>query len=157
MRLHTTTLQVSTATRFMLIVVMLLVNCYSSSNLIANEPIGRAFTEAERLFQQDPRWLGADAALSIPLSKGRILWLFGDTFVATSNAHMRSESEMVRNTIVPFLVSMGLDREKAAKIMSETGIVPTVRPETIDVARFVELANRCVETTTHCVSPEEPS
>jgi hypothetical protein len=83
----------------MLIFLMLLVVCYSSSNLIANEPIGRAFIEAERLFHQDSRWLGADAALSIPLSKGRILWLFGDTFVATSNSHIRSESEMVRNTV----------------------------------------------------------
>ncbi|MDZ7769619.1 MAG: DUF4185 domain-containing protein [Woeseiaceae bacterium] len=62
-------------------------------------PMGRAFTEAEMLFQRDPRWLGADAALSVPLSEDRILWLFGDTFVATSNAHVRSESEMVRNTV----------------------------------------------------------
>ena len=60
---------------------------------------GRAFVEADRLFHRDPRWLGADAALSVPLSKDRTLWLFGDTFVATSNANLRSESEMVRNTV----------------------------------------------------------
>ncbi len=55
--------------------------------------------EAERLFHQDPRWLGGDGALSIRLSNDRILWLFGDTFVATSNAHVRTESKLVRNTI----------------------------------------------------------
>jgi len=99
MRFHTKTHQDRMPKRLTQIVVMLLAISYSSSNLIANEPTGRAFTEAEMLFHQDPRWLGADAALSIPLSKGRILWLFGDTFVATSNAHVRSESEMVRNTV----------------------------------------------------------
>lgn len=63
------------------------------------EPGGRAFTEAEVLFHQDPRWLGADAALSIPLTEERTLWLFGDTFITTSRAKLRSESEMVRNTV----------------------------------------------------------
>ena len=60
---------------------------------------GRAVPEADRIFRQEPRWLGADAALSIPLSENRILWLFGDTFVATSDTHLRSESEMIRNTV----------------------------------------------------------
>jgi hypothetical protein len=61
--------------------------------------MGRAFNEAEDLFRQDPRWLGADAALSVPLGNGRAVWLFGDTFVAKTDAHVRSESDMVRNTI----------------------------------------------------------
>jgi len=64
-----------------------------------SRPTAGAFTEAETLFQGNPRWLGADAALSIPLGKDRTVWLFGDTFVAKSNANVRSESEMVRNTI----------------------------------------------------------
>src|ERR1041385_7510210 len=62
-------------------------------------PTGRAFVEADRLFHQDPRWLGADAALTVPLSKGRTLWLFGDTFVAESRANLRSQSKMVRNSV----------------------------------------------------------
>ncbi|MCZ6670561.1 MAG: hypothetical protein O6947_05985 [Acidobacteria bacterium] len=65
----------------------------------ANGDLGRSFSEAEGLFHQNPLWLGADAALSIPLDSDRTLWLFGDTFVATSEAHSRSQSEMVRNTI----------------------------------------------------------
>lgn len=45
----------------------------SSFNPSMSAPNGRAFTEADILFQRDPRWLGADAALSVPLSEGRIL------------------------------------------------------------------------------------
>ena len=66
---------------------------------IASGITGRAFAEAERLFHQDPRWLGGDGALSIPLSNERILWLFGDSFISTSNEHVRTEARLVRNTI----------------------------------------------------------
>lgn len=69
------------------------------SQTVSGNSAGRPFAEAERLFRADPRWLGADGALSVPISEGRILWLFGDTFVATSNAHLRTESEMLRNTV----------------------------------------------------------
>jgi hypothetical protein len=71
----------------------------AASDPTSSLPAGRAFTEAEVLFHRDPRWLGADAALSIPLGDGRTIWLFGDTFIAKSNAHVRSESAMVRNTV----------------------------------------------------------
>ncbi len=66
---------------------------------VASRPTGRAFVEAERLFHQDPRWLGGDGALSIRLSDNRILWLFGDSFIAISSAHVRPESKLVRNTV----------------------------------------------------------
>jgi hypothetical protein len=65
----------------------------------APHPTGFAFEEAEPLFHRDPRWLGADAALSIPLGEERTLWLFGDSFIATSDAHTRRESRMVRNSV----------------------------------------------------------
>ncbi|MCJ7531948.1 MAG: DUF4185 domain-containing protein [Anaerolineales bacterium] len=85
--------------RLLLILLSLAVVSCLSIGCIASRPAGRAFVEAERLFHQDPRWLGGDGALSIRLSDSRILWLFGDTFVATSNARMRSESKLVRNTV----------------------------------------------------------
>jgi len=66
---------------------------------IAKGPTGSAFVEADRLFHQDPRWLGGDGALSIRLSDNRILWLFGDSFIATSNTRVRTESMLVRNTV----------------------------------------------------------
>ncbi len=65
---------------------------------------------ADALFHRDPRWLGADAAYSIPLGRDRTLWLFGDTFVATSGANVRQESKMVRNTVA---VQTGLDPSSA--------------------------------------------
>lgn len=58
-----------------------------------------AWPEADALFHRDPRWLGADAAYSVELGPGRILWLFGDTFVATTDRHVRSEAAFVRNSV----------------------------------------------------------
>jgi hypothetical protein len=60
---------------------------------------GSAWPEADRLFHRDPRWLGADAAFSVDLGSERVLWLFGDTFVATSARNVRRESRMVRNSL----------------------------------------------------------
>jgi hypothetical protein len=87
------------ATRLMLNLFLgAAIACSSPHSACGSSP-GRAFTEAERIFHGDPRWLGADAALSVPISENRILWLFGDSFVATTNAHVRTESDMVRNTV----------------------------------------------------------
>ena len=100
MKLQTTGNQCRMAARFMwMILVTLSAIACSESQPTLHRPEGRAFTEAEVLFHRDPRWLGADAALSVPLGNGRTVWLFGDTFIAKSNAHVRSESEMVRNTV----------------------------------------------------------
>jgi hypothetical protein len=75
------------------------------------ENTGRSWVEAEALFRKDPRWLGADAALTIPLDADRTLWLFGDTFIATSNANLRTESTMIRNTVA---VQTGMDPRTAS-------------------------------------------
>jgi hypothetical protein len=65
----------------------------------APPPPSQRWPEADALFRREPRWLGADAAFSVPMGDGRILWLFGDTFVARTPANVRSQSTMVRNTI----------------------------------------------------------
>jgi hypothetical protein len=54
---------------------------------------------ADDLFHQDPRWLGGDGAYTIDLGADRSLWLFGDSFIATSDAHTRKESAFVRNSV----------------------------------------------------------
>jgi len=99
MRLRIKPYQSRVPVRLLLILVALAAVACLSIGCIASGPTGRAFPEAERLFHQDPRWLGGDGALSVRLSDNRILWLFGDTFVATSNALVRSESKLVRNTV----------------------------------------------------------
>lgn len=55
--------------------------------------------EAEVVFHSDPRWLGGDGATSVNLDHGRILWLFGDSFVDLSGTGSRGASSLVRNTI----------------------------------------------------------
>lgn len=72
---------------------------------------GKNWDEAEALFRSDPRWLGSDVSYSIDLDDGRVFWLFGDTFVATSSANVRRESTMVRSTVA---VQTGRDPSKAS-------------------------------------------
>src|SRR6185369_2181801 len=69
-----------------------------------------AWPEADRLFHQDVRWLGSDAAYSIPLGPDRILWLFGDSWVAPPGRPHRRDAQMVSNTIG---VQQGADPSRA--------------------------------------------
>ncbi len=59
----------------------------------------RAWPAADRLFRQDPLWLGADDAHSVDLGKGRVLWLFGDTLVRAGTSDDRSRAHLIRNSI----------------------------------------------------------
>ena len=58
-----------------------------------------AWHTADRLFRTDPLWRGGDAAYSVDLGEGRVLWLFGDSFVGEGPDNTRSGRRMVRNTI----------------------------------------------------------
>jgi hypothetical protein len=73
--------------------------------------VAAGWPEADRLFHRNPRWLGADAAFSVDLGGERVLWLFGDTFVATGAHRVRRESRMVHNSIA---VQRGLDPSAAS-------------------------------------------
>lgn len=53
---------------------------------------------ADRLFHSDPRWLGGDAAYTIPLGPDRVLWLFGDTFIGDGK-QKRADSSFIRTSI----------------------------------------------------------
>ena len=66
--------------------------------------------EADRLFRQDPRWLGSDDAYTVDLGGGRILWLFGDTFIGDGPASTRRTSAFIRNSIG---IQQGQDPTKA--------------------------------------------
>jgi hypothetical protein len=94
-----------------LILVGLSTFACSSSHHAQGGSAGQAFSDADVLFHRDPRWLGADAALSVPLADNRTLWLFGDTFIAKSAKHQRSDSTMVSNTIS---IQTGADPRTAA-------------------------------------------
>jgi len=55
--------------------------------------------QADRLFRSDPLWLGGDAAFSVDLGHGRVLWLFGDSFIATKPGQTRRQAAFVRNSV----------------------------------------------------------
>src|SRR5579883_2953854 len=57
------------------------------------------WTEANALFQNDPDWLGADGAYSVDLGGGRVLWVFGDTFVAKDGSRDRGNAYFIRNSV----------------------------------------------------------
>jgi hypothetical protein len=75
--------------------------------LLAQENAGGGFLEvevqpwedAQRLFRGDPHWLGGDGASSADLGGGRVLWLFGDSFVNLSATGSRRDATMVRNSV----------------------------------------------------------
>ena len=58
-----------------------------------------AWREADRLFHRDPRWVGADVASSVDLGRGRILWLFGDTWIDHSGVGTRRGARMISNSV----------------------------------------------------------
>ena len=66
---------------------------------------GAAWVEADQLFR-DARWRGSDDAYSVPLGGDRVLWLFGDTFVARPGSPTRVGSAFIRNSVA---VQTGLD------------------------------------------------
>jgi hypothetical protein len=59
----------------------------------------KRWPEAERLFRSDPRWLGGDGASSVDLKWGRVLWLFGDSFINEAGTRTRHDADLVRNSI----------------------------------------------------------
>jgi hypothetical protein len=93
--------------------VVLLAACGRGSPAPPTVPglTAQPWPEADALFHQDPQWLGADGAYSTDLGGGRVLWLFGDTFVATSSAGDRSQSTMVHNTVA---VESGTDPSRSS-------------------------------------------
>lgn len=69
------------------------------SALADGAPEARAYPEGDRIFHADARWLGGDAAISVPLSATRTLWLFGDSFIDETAPYSRADAAFVRNTV----------------------------------------------------------
>ena len=64
--------------------------------------------EADRLFRGDLRWVGGDGAYSVDLGNDRILWLFGDSFIAAASGD--GSKRMVRNSVA---IQTGRDPSRA--------------------------------------------
>jgi hypothetical protein len=67
--------------------------------------------EAEKIFRSDSHWLGGDGATSIDLGNGRVLWLFGDSFIDLAGTGSRRASDLVRNSLA---IQTGYDPSKAS-------------------------------------------
>ena len=65
----------------------------------ATSQVGASWPEADKLFHSDPRWLGGDAAFSTDLGNGRVLWIFGDSFVAREPGATRGRSVFIHNSL----------------------------------------------------------
>lgn len=93
----------ATATRIMLVCVLnafWLCGCSSHSASAASSPSPGTSAPQISFYPYQQGWLGADSAYSIPLSTGRSLWMFGDTFVGNTSAKDRSAVYgMPRNSV----------------------------------------------------------
>lgn len=78
--------------------------------LQAQRFVGEPWPEADQLFRRDSQWLGGDAAYSIALSPDRILWLFGDSWIAPLGRPRRVAAQLVTNSIA---VQQGSDPSRA--------------------------------------------
>ena len=58
-----------------------------------------AWREADLLFRRDRHWVGGDGASSVPLGDGRVLWLFGDSWIDPTGQHSRHGARIISNTV----------------------------------------------------------
>jgi serine/threonine protein kinase len=85
----------------------------SSEQATSFEPGSRtgAWPEANKLFRQDPYWVGADDAWSVDLGKGRTLWLFLGTRIDPTGHHSRAGSKYIHNSVA---IQTGYDPSQAS-------------------------------------------
>jgi len=62
------------------------------------------------IFKKNMHWRGADGAATVELAKGKILWLFSDTFIDVEGTGNRTNSTMIRNSIA---IQKGSDIENS--------------------------------------------
>lgn len=58
-----------------------------------------AWRDADLLFRRDPHWVGADVASTVDLGDGRILWLFGDSWIDPTGTGTRRGARMVSSSV----------------------------------------------------------
>ncbi len=71
--------------------------------------------QGEKIFHTDSRWLGGDGAASVDLGNGRVLWLFGDSFIDTTGSGTRRGSTLIRNSVA---IQSGYDPSHASMVFT---------------------------------------
>ena len=69
-----------------------------------------------------------------PLANKRI-------FREITGASFRKRRKMIRNSMIPYMLSEGLDESDAAGVLSDAGVDPRTRPEMLSVGDFVAVSN----------------
>ena len=69
-----------------------------------------AWPKSDMLFQRDRHWVGGDGASSIDLGHGRVLWLFGDSWIDPTGRASRNGAMMVSNALA---IQRGYDPSSA--------------------------------------------
>ena len=64
-----------------------------------------------------------------------------ESFRTITGVAFRQRRKMIRNTLIPHMVSQGISKSAALDLLSRKGIDPMSRPETLDVKDFVNLSN----------------
>jgi 16S rRNA (adenine1518-N6/adenine1519-N6)-dimethyltransferase len=75
-------------------------------------------------------------------------------FREITGAAFRMRRKMVRNTMIPYMVSKGITETEAKSILADAGIDPVSRPETLGVAQFVAVSNGLGSLLARCVYGE---
>ncbi|MFC1489631.1 16S rRNA (adenine(1518)-N(6)/adenine(1519)-N(6))-dimethyltransferase RsmA [Candidatus Latescibacterota bacterium] len=65
----------------------------------------------------------------------------GDIFRKITGAAFRQRRKMLRNTLIPYMLSLGISNDDVMDILEAVGIDPMARPETLGVEVFVNLSN----------------
>ena len=91
--------------------IVVLAGCSASSER-AEVPswLEAAWPEADMLFQRDRHWVGGDGASSVDLGNGRVLWLFGDSWIDPTGRASRNGATMVSNALA---IQRGYDPSRA--------------------------------------------
>lgn len=73
-------------------------------------------------------------------------------FRELTGAAFRQRRKMIRNTIIPYIVSRGIPEEKAVELLAEAGVRPDLRPENLSAEEFARLSDLVVEHAEKTVS-----
>lgn len=78
--------------------------------------------------------IGFGAEYRYPLRDARV-------FREITGTMFRQRRKMIRSTLVPWLTTRGIPGDRALALITGAGVEPSLRPENLDVADFVRLAN----------------
>lgn len=92
------------------------------SSLAQSSPSVQPWPEAGARFRSEASWRGADSAYSVELSKDRVLWLFGDTFVdpARDGSRVNGPNVFLRNSVALQIPSQPAEPDTTQRDLSRS-------------------------------------